>query len=173
MFNEKQLREQIVRVVLKGLGMWSKYAEELMIGTIAVESQGGTYLVQLDNGPAVGICQMEPKTHDDIWQKWLPNHPAISANLMTTCMISMKPSARMMISNLFYAVAMARIQYFRNTPEPVPATLEEQAAYWVKYYNRGERATVAQYLEAYRNFVKPGVINGNQQPSKPRAKAKS
>lgn len=160
MFNEKQFRERVVRVVLRGIGMWNEYAEELMIGTCAVESAGGTYLVQLENGPAVGIFQMEPKTHDDIWQKWLPNNPAISHNLMATCMISMKPAASMMVSNLFYACAMARIHYYRATPEPVPATLEEQAAYWLKYYNCGGKGTIEKYLEAYRNFKNPGAANG-------------
>ncbi len=152
MFDKKQFRERIVRVVLNGLGMWNEYAEELMIGTCAAESKGGTFLVQ-EGGPAVGIFQMEPKTHDDIWQKWLPNHPAISANLMSTCMISMKPAASMMISNLFYATAMARIEYFRNSPEPVPVSVADQAQYWMKYYNRGGKGTVEAYIDAYNNFM--------------------
>lgn len=158
MFNQKQLRELIVRVTLKGLGMWNEYAEELMIGTVAAESKGGTYLVQ-QNGPALGIFQMEPKTHDDIWQKWLPNHPAIAANLMSTCMISMKPASGMMVNNLLYACAMARIEYFRNSVEPIPSKLEEQAAYWLKYYNCGGEGTIEKYLEAYNNFIKLEVKN--------------
>lgn len=137
--------------------MWSEYAEELMIGTCAAESNGGTYLIQ-DNGPAVGIFQMEPKTHDDIWQKWLPNHPAISANLMASCMISMKPSSKMMVSNLFYACAMARIEYWRNSPETIPGKLEEQAAYWLKYYNRGGKGTVEHYLASYKTFMNGGMV---------------
>lgn len=160
MFNLQQFREKIIRPVLHGIGMWNEYAEELMIGTAAVESDGGTFLVQQNNGPAVGIFQMEPKTHDDIWKIWLPNHPAVAANLMTTCMISMKPAAPMMISNLFYATAMARIQYFRNSAFPIPATLEGQAAYWVEFYNRGDAATPEKYIAAYKRFVGQGAANG-------------
>ena len=164
MFDIKQFREKIVRPVLHGLGMWNEYAEELMIGTAAVESDGGTYLVQQDNGPALGIFQMEARTHDDIWQKWLPNNPAISANLMTTCMISMKPAAPMMVSNLFYSCAMARIQYYRCGEGPIPGDLEAQAAYWVKYYNKGGSGTVDKYLQAHGRFIRQGAPIVNTRP---------
>lgn len=166
MFDAKQAREKIVKPVLHGIGMWNEYAEELMMGTLAVESQGGTYLVQQNAGPALGVFQMEPATHDDIWQKWLPNHPAIANNLMQSCMISMKPAAAMMVSNLFYACAMARIEYFRNTAAPIPATLEEQAEFWVKYYNRGSQATPEKFISAYRSFL------GIEQPKAKAPKAK-
>lgn len=154
MLDIKQFRERIVRPVLHGLGMWNEYAEELMLGTCAVESAGGTYLVQLNNGPALGIYQMEPKTHDDIWAKWLPNNPAIAANLMNSCMMAMKPRADMMVYNLYYATAMARLQYWRVGQGPIPATPEEQALYWVKYYNCGGAGTVEKYLEARALFLR-------------------
>lgn len=153
MFDNKQFRERIIRPVLHGLGMWNEYAEELMIGTCAVESRGGTFIIQQNNGPALGIFQMEPKTHDDIWQKWLPNHPAIANNLMSSCMMSMKPRADMMVYNLFYATAMARLEYYRNTSDQIPDTLDGRAQYWVKYYNRGQAATPQRYIDAYNSFM--------------------
>lgn len=154
MFDVKQFREKIVRPVLHGIGMWNENAEELMMGTAAAESLGGTYLVQQGNGPALGIYQMEPKTHDDIWQKWLPNHPAIANNLMQSCMMAMKPRADMMVYNLYYATAMARLQYWRCGEGPIPAELEGQAEYWVKYYNKGGSGTVEKYLAARAAFLK-------------------
>ncbi len=155
MFDAKQFREKIIRHVLHGIGMWDENAEELMMGTVAAESLGGTYLTQVI-GPALGVFQMEPKTHDDIWQKWLPNHPAITANLMSTCMISMKPAASMMVSNLFYATAMARILYFRNCAHKVPAGLEKQAEYYLDYYNCGGAGSVDKYINSYNIFINGG-----------------
>lgn len=171
MFDPKQFREQIVKPVLHGLGMWNEYAEELMIGTAAVESMGGTYLVQKD-GPALGIFQMEPKTHDDIWQRWLPNHPGIAANLMRSCEMAMKPAAKMMVYNLFYATAMARVQYYRCGEGPIPAEVERQAEYWVRYYNKGGSGTVEKYLEARKRFLSQGVSNESKS-TKPAAKGQN
>lgn len=173
MFCVKQFREKIIRPVLHGLGMWNEYAEELMLGTAAVESAGGTYLVQLNNGPALGIYQMEPKTHDDIWAKWLPNNPAIASNLMSSCMMAMKPRADMMVYNLYYATAMARLQYWRNGQGPIPGTPEEQAAYWVRYYNCGGDGTVEKYLEARSRFLRQGVKDEPKQQTKFSGKDKS
>src|SRR5260221_162978 len=43
---------------------------ELLLGT-ALQESGLTYRVQLGGGPARGLFQMEPNTHDDIWDNFL------------------------------------------------------------------------------------------------------
>lgn len=53
-----------------------------------------------------------------------------------------------------------------RTPDSVPATVEEQAAYWLKYYNAGGKGTIDKYLEAYRTFVKPGGNNAKPKGTK-------
>ena len=171
MFDINQFREQLIKPVLHGIGMWDQYAEELMVGTCAVESDGGTYLVQMGGGPAVGIFQMEPRTHDDIWTRFFPDRPAILANVMTTCHFKHKPQANYMIANLAYACAMARVQYFRATADKVPSQLERQAEWWVKYYNCGGAGTVEKYISAYNKFI-GGENHGqttkqSQVPTKP------
>ena len=172
MFDPIQFRQRIVKPVLQGIGMWNENAEELMMGTCAVESAGGTYLVQLGGGTALGIFQMEVATHDDIWVKWLPNNAAIASNLMRACILNGKPTAQDMIQNLYYSCAMARIQYFRNTPDQVPDTLEGQAMWWLRYYNRGGTQTVEKYVEAYKKFVGGQNATGSTQ-SKPQSKGKA
>lgn len=173
MFNYEQFRQKIVLHVLHGLGMWNEYAESLMMGTCAVESQGGTYLVQLNHGPAVGIYQMEPATHDDIWAQWLPNKAAIASNLLRTCNMATKPTASDMVNNLFYATAMARIQYFRNTPAPVPDSEEGRAEFWLRYYNRGSEQTADKYLKAHAAWIAGGQnVAIARRDEKGRAKSK-
>jgi len=69
-----QLRHEIIRPVLKHLDPvipYSMAAENLLMGTCAQESRMGQFLVQLDNGPAKGVFQMEPDTHDDIYKNFL------------------------------------------------------------------------------------------------------
>ena len=72
MFLHNQLRELIITPALSKLQLYSKDAEELLIFTCAVESDGGTYLKQI-KGPALGIYQMEPRTYNDIWQNYMRN----------------------------------------------------------------------------------------------------
>jgi len=59
----------------------------------------------------------------------------------------------MMIYNLFYATAMARIFYLR-IQETVPATLELQADYYKTYWNTSlGKATQAEYILSYNSFM--------------------
>lgn len=53
----------VVRPVLRVMSAWSQPAEDLVMGTAAQESRL-TYLRQLGGGPALGLWQMEPATHD-------------------------------------------------------------------------------------------------------------
>ena len=71
--NVDHLKIDIIRPVLKKMGRWSKAAEELLLLTCAQESHGAEYLHQI-NGLALGIYQMEPRTHDDNWENYLAYH---------------------------------------------------------------------------------------------------
>lgn len=61
MINTNQLREYVIIPALSKLNAYSKDAEELLIFTCAVETNGGEYLKQIQ-GPALGIYQCEPTT---------------------------------------------------------------------------------------------------------------
>ncbi len=147
-----QLRDQVVRPALAVLGLSGAAAEELLIGTILQESDGGHWLHQRGSGPAIGICQMEPATHDDIWKNYLGFRPTL-AGRVRSLMIGIGAAAGIgkadeMAGNLYYAVAMARIKYAR-VPDPLPPAgdVEAQAAYYKRWYNTaGGAATIGQYI---------------------------
>ena len=88
MLNVDQLRVDLIRPSLDGLGKWSPQAENLLLLTAAVESALGTYVRQKGGGPALGIYQMEPTTHDDIWANWLRYKPDMVERILDTCGIS-------------------------------------------------------------------------------------
>lgn len=130
----------------------------LLHGTIAAESIYGTYLVQLNNGPALGIGQMEPVTHDDIWKNWLQHRRVIAGKVAGYLAVhpqdlnGMKFSelAPHMIWNLKYAVAMMACHY-RRVPDLFPseseATVFSLAEYWKKHYNTHKgRGTVTDFV---------------------------
>lgn len=155
MIDRDQLRLHVVRPTLQALGLWSAAAENLVIGTIAQESRLGTFVRQI-NGPALGICQMEPATHDDIWRSWLRYQPALRETMMLAFVpATTEPDAQRLVTDMGYAVAMCRLHY-RRVSEALPSAgdVAALARYWKLYYNtmRG-RGTEAEFIQNYRRFV--------------------
>ena len=151
-----QLRSLIIRPALEAIGLGGPSAEELLIGTILQESNAGHWLHQTGAGPAIGICQMEPATHDDIWANYLDFRPAL-AGKVRGLMLNQGAGAGIgkaeeMAGNLYYAVAMARIKYAR-VPDPLPPAgdVDAQAAYYKRWYNTaGGAASTAEYVSKWQ-----------------------
>lgn len=115
-----QLKHLVVMPTLMGLQLYSPSAVNLLTGTALAESRA-TYLHQNGGGPALGLWQMEPATHDDCWVNFLDFFPDAGFTLAVEAMLTQDiPSVQQMVSNLRYACAMARIKYYR-APAPLPA----------------------------------------------------
>lgn len=154
MINVEQLRTCIIRPTLTKLGLWSQAAENLLLGTAAVESNLGTYIHQV-RGPALGIYQMEPVTHDDIHTRFLSKDSRKELQRRILAMTALQGSSEELVGNLYYATAMTRIFYLRF-PEPLPAydDIEGMAKYWKKYYNTYLGAGTEQhFIDAYNRLV--------------------
>lgn len=145
---------QLVNSVLHVLQPEIKYsldAENLILGTIAQESAYGKYRKQI-NGVALGIIQMEPKTFNDIVNNFLKYHKDIAEKIKQIAHINVFSSADL-VSNDKLAICFCRLQYYRQK-EAIPSTLNEQAAYYKKYYNTPlGKATIEQYIENYKRYV--------------------
>lgn len=148
MINPYHLHDYVVVPVLQTLDMDSSAARALVMGTAAKES-GLRHLVQLGDGPARGLWQMEPATHDDIWSAWVFYHPLIRSKLSTLCV---EGSADELTWNLRYACAMCRLHY-RRISKPLPAAGDAQglAAYWKRYYNTElGKGTEDEFVHSFR-----------------------
>lgn len=146
----RQLREMIVRPTLVRLGMYSHAAENLVVGT-AVQESHIDYVKQLGRGPALGIYQMEPATHDDIWENYLRFSPGLAAK-MTELLAPWPEKQYQLVTNLAYATGMCRLQY-RRRPEPLPPASDLRAlgAYYKRWYNTpAGAATVDEFVANYR-----------------------
>ncbi|MCP1275049.1 hypothetical protein NKW43_15435 [Gluconobacter albidus] len=132
----RQLKMEVVRPALQTVGLWSPSAENLVTGTALAESRV-VYLRQVGGGPALGLWQMEPATHDDCWKNWLctpgRSRQATALRQMIGCL---EPSADLMVWNLKYAAGMARIQYQR-VPAPLPRATDAAglSQYHKDFYN--------------------------------------
>lgn len=114
---------------------------QLLLGT-ALQESGLRHLRQLANrdgsrGPALGYFQMEPATHDDIWQTFLTFRPALAARVRAVPGVAVaRPKAELLVHNHVYAAVMARLR-FRRAPGALPAAGDVRAmgAYWKAHYN--------------------------------------
>lgn len=155
MFKVEQLRELIIKPVLRDLVLYSDDAVELLLFTCAVESLGGTFLKQV-NGPALGIYQMEPETHNDIWQNFISNHSSRTLIMVSNFDCIRTPSEERMVWDLRYATAMCRLHYAR-VKDTLPAAKDIDAVweYYKKYYNTVHgAASKIKALIAYRAFFR-------------------
>ena len=133
MINPVQFRDYIVTPTLKEIQLYSKAAMRLLIGTALTESKL-EYLHQVGGGPALGVYQMEPATHDDIWKNYLLFKLPL-AQKMNGFNFNYLDS-KQMVWNLKYATAMCRAHYLRvKAPLPDHNDISGMADYWKKHYN--------------------------------------
>lgn len=149
---DKLFLHNLIVETLQAIGLYSPEACDLLMGTAAQESAFGRYRRQLGNGPALGIFQMEPFTHDDCWNTFLNYKPQLGQLIIQVSGVG-APCAAYLETNDVYAICMARIKYYRD-PQPVPLSVPEQAQYWKRVYNSYMGAgTVEEYMHNYQLYV--------------------
>jgi len=156
MLNIIQFREEVVRTTLKDFDAsvpYSQAAENLLVGTALQESRL-VHLKQFGSGPALGVYQIEPETHMDLWKNFINYRQDLRDRILTRT--SVIPSLeQQLVTSLSYATIIARLIYWR-VAEPMPEAqdLEGLAKYYKKYYNTlAGKATAAEWLEKYRKIA--------------------
>lgn len=124
----------MIRPALLDLRLHSPAAERLLLGTALTES-GLSALAQDGVGPALGVYQIEPATHQDVWRNYLAFRPALAWRVGRFAGKAPRRQAQL-ITNLSYATVVARLIY-RRRPEPLPGPgdLGGLAAYWKAHFN--------------------------------------
>jgi hypothetical protein len=131
--NPQQLLTYVIDPALSRSGLYSDAAARLMLGTAVTES-GLSWLRQHGGGPARGIYQVEPATHDDIWRNFLRYREKLQDAVIA--LLTEEEKHQQLVSNLSYATVIARIVYWR-VEEPLPPAddVEAMADYWKRHYN--------------------------------------
>ena len=151
-FNKEQFRE-LIEDVLREANLYSPSAVELLMLTCAVESNFGTYIKQI-KGPALGVFQMEPFTHNDIWANYLTHKDELVEIALWPHTSEQGNELVSLKTNLAYQILMARIHYLRY-PYPLPDAddIEGLAEYWKRLYNtRHGKGTVKKAIEKYKEY---------------------
>ena len=163
MIHPQHLKELIIAPVLHRMGRWwqqgvnSPAAVNLLIGTAFQESLVGnqTCLKQLGGGPALGIYQIEPATHEDIWENYLAHRPgkySFIRGLAGQGIDATEPFVVDLIGNLHYQTAIARLKYWRRSfswPSD-PNNLEALGEIWNTHYNANPSAgTTSDFINSF------------------------
>lgn len=157
MIDPGQFVAEIVSPTLERLGLNSLAARRLLLGTAVAES-GLVYLRQHRGGPALGLYQIEPATHRDLYNNWLLFKPdwREKALRFAAQRDSGRPDDAQLVTNLAYATAIARLVYYRR-PEPLPRAenLQGLARYWKDHFNTAAGAgTPAYFLAKAGTYLK-------------------
>lgn len=141
--------------ILVAQGLCSKAALNLQLGTMAAESDFGTFLYQRPSRIAQGIFQMEPATERDIWDNYLRFRPERRSVLTRICGVLSLKNNGAMTWNLAYQICMARFHY-RRVKEPFPAYNDVAGLgyYWKQYWNTVlGKGTVEGFVQAYDKYI--------------------
>lgn len=152
----KHLMRYVIKPTLSFLEKDGDAARLLILCTAAVETRLGHYLKQKNDGVACGIYQMEPNTHLDIYDRVLSYHPFLNEKINQLSRFdSIEHRERELITNLEYATAMTRLQYWRfKEPLPEYGDIEGMAVYWKNYYNtvKGD-GTIEDFIRVYKKYI--------------------
>lgn len=152
--------QYILRPSLSKIDLYSEDAAKLLLGTALHETLLGKFLHQL-SGPALGVYQIEPDTHTDIWENYIKFRQKLRMNIL-----SMYPNLincvdhEKLIYDLQYATIIARLIY-RRVPEKLPTkySIIKQAEYWKTHYNTVlGKGCKSRYIQNMRAI---GSIDGN------------
>jgi hypothetical protein len=154
--NAGDFREIVVRPALKAVDLWSEFAEELLMGTAAQESQFEA--LEQKRGPALGVFQIEPKTHQDLYASYLTYRPELEDKALywsSSHRRGRAPDDDELAWNLRYAAVICRLVYYRR-PRPMPSAVTPNALAecWKTDYNTNlGDGTREQFLANYQRLV--------------------
>lgn len=173
MIDPKILETKFIRPALKHIAqfddrLYNEVIIDLLMGTAAQESNLGTYLTQI-HGPAITVFQIEPQTHESIWQHYLskPSKRKLSRlmadlapqesvkwadGIVGGVVIAIEPWA---LYDMRYASAFARLVYWPKT-EPLPAKgdIEGYAKYWDRHYNANpDKGFPSEFINKWKMYL--------------------
>ena len=154
MLSVTHLQDWVIAPALDKLNLWSRSAEELVLGTAIVES-GLTYIRQWGDGPALGLWQVEPSTQNDLYTNFLHYRPELGGKLIELRAAGLSLDENL-ATNLMYGAAVCRLCYYcKSEPPPEAGDLEGQGEYWQTHYNTPlGKGTVTKYVYKVGQILK-------------------
>jgi len=149
------IKENVIFPALMIIGKYSDDAADMVLVTGAVESHY-RHVRQIGGGSALGLFQMEPSTHDDIWRNYLMSSRLRKVSDGLTQLTKRPGVYQELEVNPWYAAAMCRVHYLRDRHKlPKAGNRMAQAEYWKRVYNTVKgKGTVGKFLEDVTEILK-------------------
>ncbi|MEX1032195.1 MAG: hypothetical protein WDZ30_02435 [Cellvibrionaceae bacterium] len=154
----EELRNLVITPTLEHLGETGAHAlaaENLLLGTAAQESGLGFHL-RVKRARGLGIYQITPQIHINIWDRYLINHPDLASNirgLASQHEFLAHPHAEL-ATNLSYATAIAWMIY-RRCGKPLPPADDMLALgkFWARHFPHRSAETARDFSATYKRCV--------------------
>lgn len=157
--NAKQLESLVEKILIK-TKLHSIEAVDLLMVTSAAESECGEYIKQLNNGPALGVFQMEPATLNDLYDNYL-FYKKDKLELLESFRCTDNRELDLE-GNIIFQIVSARLQYYRFK-EKIPKKenfdhwspyILALASYWKKYWNTDKgKGTIEKTADDYARII--------------------
>ncbi|MRI35426.1 hypothetical protein EOPP23_20920 [Endozoicomonas sp. OPT23] len=127
------------------------------MGTAAVESAMGFHLKQ-DDHQALGIFQISPRMHRNIWDRFLATQTDLSSlvrGLASQREFLAHPHLEL-ATNLSYSAAIAWLVYYRTGKaihKIEPNDIKAFGKLWHNHFHRHNPGTVESYVESYQLLI--------------------
>ncbi|MGQ9425912.1 hypothetical protein ACXYTJ_05085 [Gilvimarinus sp. F26214L] len=154
----EELRSFVIRPTLEYLGesgQRARAAENLLLGTAAQESGLGFHL-RINRARGIGIYQITPQIHVNIWDRYLIDHPDLASDirgLASQHEFLAHPHAEL-ATNLSYATAIAWMVY-RRTKRKLPAAddILGLGNFWFRHFPHRSSETADDFGDTYRRCI--------------------
>jgi hypothetical protein len=151
-----------INYTLKEIGLYSRDMHNLLMGTVASETDMGTCKT-MNRGPDYGFFQIEKSNHDDIWDNWLIAKPVLTKKLRSL-MWPMTPKIVQLKFNMRYQIAMAAIHYDRanyitKCLERKKFTNRSDYIWWLSYVHKKHyntkygKSTTTRFFDKYHEYI--------------------
>ncbi len=161
-----ELRHYVIRPTLKYLKMWSPTAENLLLGTAARESALGFHL-KMENQQALGIYQITPKMHRNIWDHYLATQSDLSGMVrgLASQHEFLSHPHHELATNLAYSTAIAWLVYHRTAININNINPDDHLALgrqWHKYFHSRKRGSIQSFVDSYRLLIIDSEVHNSK-----------
>ena len=148
----EEMRRYVIAPCLQHLDDWSPVAENLLLGTAAVESGLGHHLLNAAY-PGLGIYRITPQKHTQIWDQYLAFCPDLASKvrgLASQREFLNHPHAEL-TTNLSYATAIAWMIYKSSRATLSSADdVEDLAGLWQRYFPTDQHREPQDFIREYQ-----------------------
>jgi len=156
----QELERHVIRPTLEYLGIDSEPAVKLLLGTAALESQFSLSCSSHSMPGGLGLFQITPQAHREVWDKYLAFNPELASKVrgLASQHHFLKCPDTELSTNLSYCTAIAWMIYqFHNETHQLPLSsdINAMAEFWLTLFEHPPQQDYSTFINSYHRFIEP------------------